>query len=270
MLTEANISYNEFRNTVAFNEYNEKIDNRRIEEAKSYLGVTRSKLEKSKKIKDSFQSAESSTRDVRFQKNRGEREKSDDKEWEKTISNLSVAKKKGEIRETSKNVVERRKKDGKMLKKEREGVRKRGRSIDTQDEIMTRDLELQRTIRSREDKSHAESDAVQTGSVHFVEHDSVKFSDRNNKGIADGNLDSNRKDRLEFGTQNKDGKNEYRYEETKDDPLVVTTTKGRVRGVTLQAANGKYVDAWLGIPYAQKPLGKRIHPLTKLLFLCCC
>ncbi|KAK3925052.1 Acetylcholinesterase [Frankliniella fusca] len=39
------------------------------------------------------------------------------------------------------------------------------------------------------------------------------------------------------------------------DPLVVMTKKGRVRGVTLRAATGKEVDAWLGIPYAQKPIG---------------
>ncbi|KAE8739068.1 Carboxyl/Cholinesterase 53, partial [Frankliniella occidentalis] len=38
------------------------------------------------------------------------------------------------------------------------------------------------------------------------------------------------------------------------DPLVVMTKKGRVRGVTLRAATGKDVDAWLGIPYAQKPI----------------
>lgn len=255
MLTEANISYNDFRNTVAFKEYNEKIDNRRIEEAKSYVDVTRSKLEKSKKIKDSFQSAESSTRDVR---ERGEREESDGKEWHKTVPNLSIAKKKGEIRETFKNVVERRKKDGKMLKKEREkeGVRKRGRSVDVDEEKMTR--ELHRTIRSRGEKSHGESDDVQRESVHFVEHDTVKFSERNNNGISEGSMDLNKKDRMDFGTQSKEVKNEYRFEETKDDPLVVATTKGRVRGITLQAPSGKYVDAWLGIPYAQKPLGKTL------------
>ncbi|KAJ1529628.1 hypothetical protein ONE63_006392 [Megalurothrips usitatus] len=39
------------------------------------------------------------------------------------------------------------------------------------------------------------------------------------------------------------------------DPLVVMTKKGRVRGITLTAATGKTVDAWLGIPYAQKPIG---------------
>ncbi|KAJ2943978.1 hypothetical protein O0L34_g8300 [Tuta absoluta] len=40
-----------------------------------------------------------------------------------------------------------------------------------------------------------------------------------------------------------------------DDPLVVRTRKGRVRGITLTAATGKKVDAWFGIPYAQKPIG---------------
>ncbi|PZC86944.1 hypothetical protein B5X24_HaOG200211 [Helicoverpa armigera] len=40
-----------------------------------------------------------------------------------------------------------------------------------------------------------------------------------------------------------------------EDPLVVRTRKGRVRGITLTAATGKKVDAWFGIPYAQKPVG---------------
>lgn len=41
-----------------------------------------------------------------------------------------------------------------------------------------------------------------------------------------------------------------------DDPLVVRTKKGRVKGITLTAATGKKVDAWFGIPYAQKPVGE--------------
>jgi len=40
-----------------------------------------------------------------------------------------------------------------------------------------------------------------------------------------------------------------------NDPLIVHTKKGMVRGKTLTATTGKEVDAWLGIPYAQKPLG---------------
>ncbi|XP_046823958.1 acetylcholinesterase-like isoform X2 [Vespa crabro] len=40
-----------------------------------------------------------------------------------------------------------------------------------------------------------------------------------------------------------------------DDPLIVQTRKGKVKGKTLTATTGKEVDAWLGIPYAQKPLG---------------
>lgn len=40
-----------------------------------------------------------------------------------------------------------------------------------------------------------------------------------------------------------------------DDPMVIHTTKGKIRGVTQAATTGKLVDAWLGIPYAQKPIG---------------
>lgn len=39
------------------------------------------------------------------------------------------------------------------------------------------------------------------------------------------------------------------------DPLIVTTNKGRVRGTTLVSPTGKKIDAWLGIPYAQPPVG---------------
>jgi hypothetical protein len=41
-----------------------------------------------------------------------------------------------------------------------------------------------------------------------------------------------------------------------EDEMVVQTNKGKVRGITLTSATGKLVDAWLGIPYAQKPIGK--------------
>lgn len=43
---------------------------------------------------------------------------------------------------------------------------------------------------------------------------------------------------------------------TNDDPLVVQTRKGKVRGKTMTATTGREVDAWFGIPYAQKPLGR--------------
>lgn len=43
---------------------------------------------------------------------------------------------------------------------------------------------------------------------------------------------------------------------TGNDPMVVRTRKGMIRGRTLTATTGKEVDAWFGIPYAQKPLGK--------------
>ncbi|XP_055345981.1 acetylcholinesterase-like isoform X2 [Paramacrobiotus metropolitanus] len=39
------------------------------------------------------------------------------------------------------------------------------------------------------------------------------------------------------------------------DPLVVQTTQGSVRGFTATSPHGKQVDAFLGIPYAQPPVG---------------
>lgn len=43
-----------------------------------------------------------------------------------------------------------------------------------------------------------------------------------------------------------------------DEPLVVRTRKGMARGKTLTAKSGKNVDAWFGIPYAQKPIGESL------------
>lgn len=40
-----------------------------------------------------------------------------------------------------------------------------------------------------------------------------------------------------------------------NDPMIVTTDKGKVRGLTLASPSGRKVDAWLGIPYAQPPVG---------------
>nr|AAK09373.1 acetylcholinesterase precursor [Schizaphis graminum] len=42
---------------------------------------------------------------------------------------------------------------------------------------------------------------------------------------------------------------------TSDDPLIIHTNKGKIRGITQTATTGKLVDAWLGIPYAKKPIG---------------
>lgn len=40
-----------------------------------------------------------------------------------------------------------------------------------------------------------------------------------------------------------------------NDPLIIQTDKGKIRGFTITAASGKQVDAWYGIPYAQPPIG---------------
>ncbi|GFQ69558.1 acetylcholinesterase [Trichonephila clavata] len=41
-----------------------------------------------------------------------------------------------------------------------------------------------------------------------------------------------------------------------DESLIVQTTKGRVRGITIPTGHGKEVDVFLGIPYAKPPVGK--------------
>jgi acetylcholinesterase len=63
------------------------------------------------------------------------------------------------------------------------------------------------------------------------------------------------RDSEEFRRDAPDDKREFTRRESEDDPMVVQTKKGKVGGISLTAATGKKVDAWLGIPYAQKPLG---------------
>ncbi|KAH1001564.1 hypothetical protein HUJ04_005564 [Dendroctonus ponderosae] len=65
------------------------------------------------------------------------------------------------------------------------------------------------------------------------------------------------KDSEEFRRDAPDDKRDFpsRLSSTDEDPLIIRTNKGKVRGTTLTAATGKKVDAWLGIPYAQKPVG---------------
>ncbi|XP_050542863.1 acetylcholinesterase-like [Daktulosphaira vitifoliae] len=70
---------------------------------------------------------------------------------------------------------------------------------------------------------------------------------------------NHRQSRSEFKNTHDNGfnspENSYSSFQT-NDPLIVQTTKGKIRGITQAASTGKLVDAWLGIPYAQKPLGE--------------
>ncbi len=40
------------------------------------------------------------------------------------------------------------------------------------------------------------------------------------------------------------------------DDLVLETTTGRIRGVRQRADNGRDVDVWWGIPFAEPPVGE--------------
>lgn len=37
--------------------------------------------------------------------------------------------------------------------------------------------------------------------------------------------------------------------------MVVQTKSGKIRGIRERAANGKDVDMWWGVPYAEPPIG---------------
>jgi hypothetical protein len=80
--------------------------------------------------------------------------------------------------------------------------------------------------------------AVEYGSRHSIDWDRI--------GHGDDPLDLAHESRVSEGSGHG----------LQDDPLIIETKKGKVRGITLTAATGKLVDAWLGIPYAQKPVGE--------------
>lgn len=64
------------------------------------------------------------------------------------------------------------------------------------------------------------------------------------------------RDSEEFRRDAPDDRRDFsRRDSTDGDPLIVQTKSGKVRGMTITAVTGKPVDAWLGIPYAQKPIG---------------
>ncbi|XP_058822042.1 acetylcholinesterase isoform X1 [Topomyia yanbarensis] len=75
--------------------------------------------------------------------------------------------------------------------------------------------------------------------------------------IIDAELGTLERELVHSSTTRRRGltRRESSSDSTDNDPLVVTTDKGKVRGVTLEAPSGKKIDAWMGIPYAQPPVG---------------
>ncbi|XP_018319548.1 acetylcholinesterase-like isoform X2 [Agrilus planipennis] len=63
------------------------------------------------------------------------------------------------------------------------------------------------------------------------------------------------RDSEEFRRDATENVKDFNRRDSEDDSLIVQTGKGKIRGVTLTASSGKKVDAWLGVPYAQKPTG---------------
>ncbi|KAL3283183.1 hypothetical protein HHI36_006335, partial [Cryptolaemus montrouzieri] len=62
------------------------------------------------------------------------------------------------------------------------------------------------------------------------------------------------RDSEEFRRDAPDDKRDFSHKDNQgEEPLVIQTKKGKVRGLTLTAATGKKIDAWMGIPYAQNP-----------------
>jgi hypothetical protein len=100
------------------------------------------------------------------------------------------------------------------------------------------------------------------GDPNTVGHGKHVDDDEGDLPIEYGNRHSIDWDRIPHGADPLDLAHESRINEEssghvpQEDTLIIETKKGKVRGITLTAATGKLVDAWLGIPYAQKPIGE--------------
>ncbi|XP_021924179.1 acetylcholinesterase-like isoform X3 [Zootermopsis nevadensis] len=111
-------------------------------------------------------------------------------------------------------------------------------------------------------KDHAHSHYGNGGrDPNMVGHSKPIDDDKRDPPVEFGSRHSIDWDRIAHGGDPLDLAHESRISEEgsghqpQEDPLIIETKKGKVRGVTLTAATGKLVDAWLGIPYAQKPIG---------------
>jgi hypothetical protein len=118
-------------------------------------------------------------------------------------------------------------------------------------------------LREHVTKDHAHSHyGYGGGDPNTVGHGKPVDDDKRDPPVESGSRHSIDWDRIAHGADPMDFAHESRISEegsghgTQEDPLIIETKKGKVRGITLTAATGKLVDAWLGIPYAQKPIGE--------------
>jgi hypothetical protein len=139
-------------------------------------------------------------------------------------------------------------------------TKERAENMDVGDLVGSGDEDARPREHLTKDHSHHGNDGA----------DSIYLNKGRSRPIDDGRRDSTVEygsrhsidwDRIGHGDDPLDLAHESRVNEgsdhgLQDDPLVIETNKGKVRGITLTAATGKLIDAWLGIPYAQKPVGE--------------
>jgi hypothetical protein len=131
----------------------------------------------------------------------------------------------------------------------------RAENMDVGDLVGSGDEDTRLREHLANDHSHLGIDG--TDSIYLNKGRSRPIDDRRDPTVEYGSRHSIDWDRIGHGDDPLDSRvNEGSGHGLQDDSLIIDTNKGKVRGVTLTAATGKLVDAWLGIPYAQKPVGE--------------
>jgi hypothetical protein len=140
-------------------------------------------------------------------------------------------------------------------------AKERVENMDVGDLVGSGDADIR--LREHVARDHAHSHYGDGGGdPNMVVHGKPVDDDKREPRVEFGSRHSVDWDRIAHGVDPLDLAHESRISEEgsghglQEDPLIIETKKGKVRGITLTAPTGKLVDAWLGIPYAQKPIGE--------------
>lgn len=120
------------------------------------------------------------------------------------------------------------------------------------EEWQTKKEEEEEEKKDGKEKERAKDEEKQNKNKDNKSKDESLFVSSTDKGVNKDQLKSSQPNRTNRSNRSSRG---GRSTHLNADRPVVVTRKGLVRGVSQKTATGKFVDAFLGVPYAQPPLG---------------